>query len=533
MSEFHRLDADTDARFLRARVADPLTRTPFRPANSVVLCKTCGLVSLRETWEALGGCPNGHDTAAAWDPAVALGTGDGAATPIPRPAKAAPVAAAPTRSRWLTPLLIAIGVAGLVVLGVVVFGVFQNDDPDPVQEDVMAPAESTGPVGVSLTEAGLTQGTLADGDYADASGRYQDLYTFAADSSGKVISFTVTSDDFFPDLVVQKPDGERVEAETIESDDDSGTRVVAVRNLRDPGLYRVLLTSRLPAASGSYALRVRQENPSRPLTPGGSAVRAELGTFSERADGFFRDRYQFRGVVDLEHTITVRTSAFAPTVQLTGPGGAVRGQTGRAGGVVTYVFTPTGTGTHTLVVSSQSRDQKGAYSVQLAVEQAPEPEAAGTPTEAAPSGPALRPNGSVSDSLASGASKTYTVRGRTGDRVFLEVRADGFTPSLVLIGPDGTRTAASPDGDRARVRYTLPGAGTYRVVVGAASGSGGYRVSLEQQAAVTGEEIPRLPGANTPQESRGRDEGEAPASPPEEDGTYRPQPIDDGGEGTR
>ena len=528
MSEFHRLDASADARFLRARVADPLTRTPFKPANSVVLCKTCGLVSLRETWEALGGCPNGHGTPAVWDPVAALGAGDGAATPVPRPARA-PAPAPPARNRWLTPLLVAIGVVGLAVLGVVVFGALNRDEPETAEPVAAVPAESTGPTAVSLTEAGLTEGTLADGDYADGAGRYQDLYTFAADSSGKVLTFRVSSEDFFPDLVVQTPDGERVEAETVESDDDTGVRVVSVGDLRDPGLYRILITSRLPAVSGSYALRVRSENPSRSLTPGGSAVRAELGKFSERADGFFRDRYQFSGTQGREHTITVRTSAFAPTVALTGPGGAVRGQTGRTGGGVTYVFTPTASGTHTLVVSSQSRDQTGAYSVQLAVEAEEVVERA--PVERAPTGPALRPNGSASDSLASGASRTYTVRGRIGDRVFLEVRADGFTPSLVLIGPDGTRTAASPDGDRARVRYTLPSAGTYRVVVGAASGAGAYRVSLEQQAAVAAEDIPRLPGANTPQESRGRDEGEQ--APEAESGNgYRPQPID-GNEGTR
>ncbi len=526
MSEFHRLDASADARFLSARVADPLTRTPFKPANSVVLCKTCGLVSLRETWEALGGCPNGHDMAAPWDPAAALNAGDGAATPIPRPVK--PPVAAPARNRWQTPLAVAAGVIGLAVLGVVAFGLFNDDGPEAVEETAVVPTEPTGPAAVSLAEPGLTQGTLADGDYADDAGRYQDLYTFAADSSGKVLTFRVSSEDFFPDLVVQTPDGERVEAETVGSDDDTGVRIVSVGDQRDPGLYRILITSRLPAVSGSYALRVQSENPVRPLAPGGSAVRAELGAFSERADGFFRDRYQFSGAQGREHTVTVRTSAFAPTVQLTGPGGAVSGQTGRAGGVVTYVFTPTATGSHTLVVSSQSRDQKGAYSVQLAVEA--EEVAEREPTERAETGPALRPNGSVSDSLSAGGSRTYTVRGRVGDRVFLEIRADGFTPSLVLVGPDGTRTAASPDGDRARVRYTLPSAGTYRVVVGAASGAGGYRVSLEQQAAVAAEDIPRRPGADTPQDSRGRDEGEGPPETRSGDG-YRPQPI--GGQDAR
>ena len=44
------------------------------------MCATCGLVSLRETWEACGGCPNGHAAAAPWNASeAARASGDGAA----------------------------------------------------------------------------------------------------------------------------------------------------------------------------------------------------------------------------------------------------------------------------------------------------------------------------------------------------------------------------------------------------------------------------------------------------------------------
>ena len=524
MSEFHRLDADADAPFLRAGVADPLTRVPFRAANEVVLCGTCGTVSLRETWEALGRCPNGHDTPVAWDPDAALAAGDGAAGAAPRPAerplerpgdrplasRAAParpaaVVEAESRNRWLTPLLVALGVAGLVVLAVVTLGLLRDGDDAPVVEEVVAPTAPTGPEAQSVDEPGLIEGALAEGDFETAEGRYQDLYTFAADSSGRVLSFTVTSADFYPDLLIETPEGDRVPGELATEDPDTGARTVAVDRLRGPGLYRIYLTSRQPAQAGAYALRIRRESPVRPLAPNGSAVQAELGAFSENADGFFRDRYQFTATADREHTVTVRSSAFAPTVQVEGPGGAVRGETGRAGGVVTFVFTPSRAGTYTALVSSQSRAQRGAYAVQLAVEAAPPPE---------PEARAL-PNGrALSDSLAVGDTRAYTLQGRTGDRIVLEVRADGFTPSLTIVGPDGTRTPASPDGDRARINnFVLPTAGTYRVLVGAPSGSGSYRVTLDQQAAVTADDIPRLPGAEVPRSGDGQ-------------GPDRPQPVD-------
>ena len=511
MPEFHRLDADADARFLQARVSDPLTGVRFRPTNSVVMCRTCGLVSLRETWEALGGCPNGHTAPRPWSEAAALGAGDGAAGTPPRPA---PARVEPEKRRWWVPVLVALAVAALLVAGVVAGGLLRDDDVPVEPEEAPVVTAPSGPAAVALAEPGLVEGLLAEGDATDDAGRYRDVYTFAADSSGQVLSFTVTAGDFYPDVVVETPDGERVPAELVSEDPDTGDRVVAATDLRGPGLYRVRVSSRQPGETGAYGLRLRAELPVRPLSAGGSAARAELGEFSERADGFFRDRYRFSGVEGREHTVTVRSSAFAPVVQVTGPNGAaVRGETGRAGGVVTFVFNPAASGTHTLLVSSQSQGQTGAYSAQLAV--GPEPRAA-APPEVTSRG-VLRGDGrAVTDSLAAGDTRSYTVAGRVGDRIQLEVRTDGFTPSLTVVGPDGTRTPAAPDGDRARLRLTLPTAGTYRVLVGATDGGGVARVTLEQQAAVSADDIPRLPGA---------EDRPPPDAPPETDGGD--PPVDD------
>ncbi|WP_412068957.1 hypothetical protein [Rubrivirga sp. IMCC43871] len=512
MTEFHRLDPTADARFLRSGVADPLTRVPFRPSNEVVLCATCGTVSLRETWEAVGGCPKGHDTAARWSATAALAGGDGAATAPPRPRTAPATEEEPSRG-WLSMVLLAIGAAGLLVLGVVVFGLMTDEGEAPV-EQVVVPTGPTGPEAIAVTEPGLIEGELTADDFETEDARYQDLYTFAADSSGRVLTFRVSSDDFEPDLVVETPEGDRIEGDIVDENGDTGTVTVAVGSLRAPGLYRIRISSRRPSQEGAYAFRIRSEEPVRPLAAGGPPVQATLGEFSERADGFFRDRYQFRGVSDREHTLTVRSSEFAPILEVRGPDGVVRGETGRAGGVVTFVFTPGQTGTHTVVVSSQTPDTKGKYAVELAVE----PEVEATPE------PAARPLSdgvTARDSLAVGASQAYGIRGRVGDRIRLEVRTDGFTPSLVLVGPDGSRTVAEPDGDRARITLTLQTAGTYRAIVGAPEGSGEARISLEQRAAVTADDIPRFPGA-----------GGAPASPPADDGddggTDSPPPSRDG-----
>ena len=537
MPDFHRLDAQADAPFLRRDVVDPLSRVSFRPTNAVALCATCGLVSLRETWEACGGCPNGHPTAATWDAALAArSSGDGARTPAPRPVAPPPPAPRPPappvpfalppadpvgdelRSR--TGLWIALGVGALLLAALAVW-VLLNRGDDPVAVPQATVAGPTAPTAVVLA-AGDTAATLTDRDFRSAEGYYQDLYTFAADSSGRALAFTVESEAFYPAVVVTAPDGTETEAETV-GDGEGDVRRVAVRNLRGPGLFRVLVSSRRRAATGAYTLAVRQDEPVIALAPG----RQASGTFtvlSPKADGKYRDTYSFTGAVGREHTLTVRSGAFTPAVTVTGPAGAILATSAPTSGGIVLRFTPDRAGTYRTVVSTVETNRTGAYTVLLAVAPAPPvaAPAASAPREVETAG-SLRAGGApVRDSLAAGAQKTYGASGRIGDRITVEVRAVGFTPTLTIIGPDGQRTPAMPDGDRARARVTLPADGRFRVVVGSTGGEGTFSVSLEAQAAVTAAPIPRLPGADLP---RPVDPPPAPPAPDPQDPTYRPQPL--------
>lgn len=527
MSDVHRLDRQADAAFLRSGAADPLTRVAFRPTNRVVQCATCGTVSLRETWEAVGGCPNGHATAAPWNPRAALAAaGDGARGATPRPVVPPPQ---PEHRRAWVPIVAVLAVAAVAIAALFLAGVFSQDDV-PEEVVVEVPAERTAPEAVAA-EAGEVEGRLDVNDFRSTDGRYQDLYTFAADSSGRVLSFSVASSDFYPDLVIETPDGERVEAEGVAAVADadgvlSDERVVRVTDLRGAGLYRVLVSTREPDGTGDYLLRIRQEDPVRDLAANAPAFAAELGRFSQKVDGFYRDSYRFRGTADREHVLTVRSSVFAPTVAVTGPDGRVEGEMGRAGGSVTFRFTPSRAGTHTVVVSARERDRTGAYTIALAVEAAPPPQRDDDDSDNNNSAlSALRANSApLRDSLGSGQTRAYAVSGRTGDRVTIEMRTDGFTPTLTLIGPGGQRTPATPDGDRARLRATLPSGGRYRVEIGSPSGGGFYTLSLEQQGAVTSDQIPRLPG----QEVQRPIQSDVQDNPAPGTGGSRPQPIRDG-----
>ena len=525
MALFHRLDAEADRVFLDEALVDPLTRVAFRPTNHVVRCRTCGLVVLRETWEGVGGCPNGHATPDRWDPRQAA-QGDGqlgavpVATPVAAAAPAPAVAAAPAARRpaWLLPAAV-LGLAALVAVGIALSRDREDAPPPP------APVEAgpTAPTAIAAT-AGETAGTLGEGDFRTAEGFFQDLYTFEADSSGRLLTFTLASSAFPPDLVVTTPEGDRVEAEQLSAvvDEDAPTTTVVrrlrVADLRGPGTYRVLVSSRQPLATGAYTLDIAQAQPVQTLTAGAPAFAAELGK-GVRVDGSFQDAYSFRGVEGREHTLTVVSSAFAPSVSFDG---GLRAETGRGGDRVTYTFTPTRTGSYRAIVTSRDRGKTGAYTVRLEVAPAPPEPAAERPPAPSAAG-VLRAGGApVRDSLAAGQSRAYTLRGRIGDRVVIEARADGFTPTLVLIGPDGSRESGPGDGDRARVRATLPTEGTYRLILGG-SAAGAFSLSLEQRAAPTSDNIPRMPGQDLPP----RPEPPAPAPPPQ-DQNDPPQPVGDG-----
>lgn len=512
-ANYHRLDAEADSDFLARGVTDPFTGTAFRPTNVVVLTAD-GTVMLRESWEALGGTYAGSSETLDWaagdgamtsaPPVAATGAGFKAG-PRALPATPAMHASAPEpmpehvrlrkRPAWVMPLLAVLGVALLVVIGLLVASLLGNRDdaPPPVVEEQTDAA----PEVVALA-AGVFEGTLGDGD-AEANGRYEDRFSFAADSSGRVLSFVLASEDFRPDLVVVGPDGQRYEAE---ASGDDGNRVV-VNNLRGPGRFQVLVTSRETAGEGEYTLRIRQETPIRTLAADGKTVRATLGERSQLDDGIFKDTYEFRVEAEREYTLTVASSAFDIVSTVTDTRGS-RVQIGRGG-----TFTPTENARYRLVVSSRETGQRGAYTVQLKAGPKPERPDANETETAAPAVRALRANSApISDSLAVGDQRTFTFTGAVGDRVRVDARALGFDPSIVLVGPDGRRISRQGAGERANVSETLATDGTYRVIVSGNGGSGQFQVSLEKTEAPRAADIPRMPGIDEPPPPPAQDDGE-------------------------
>jgi hypothetical protein len=159
-------------------------------------------------------------------------------------------------------------------------------------------------------------------------------------------------------------------------------------------------------------------------------------------------------------------------------------------------------------VTSREAGKRGAYTVNLDAGPEPEEDEADAPVVRA-----LTPNAAPArDSLAAGQQVTYTFAGRVGDRVRVDARALGFSPSVVLVGPDGRRLPGQTDDERATVSETLATAGTYRVIVSGGEASGLFQLSLEKTEAPRAADIPRLPGMDTPPQQDGA---------PEDDGDRR------------
>ena len=97
--------------------------------------------------------------------------------------------------------------------------------------------------------AGGVRDTLGPGDAQGPDDRYSDFYAYAATDSA-TFSVVVVSPDFAPDLAVRRPDGVTVAASTLLR---TGQRA-EVPDLRGPGRFEIIVTSRDPEATGGYEL---------------------------------------------------------------------------------------------------------------------------------------------------------------------------------------------------------------------------------------------------------------------------------------
>ena len=296
------------------------------------MCATCGLVSLRETWEACGGCPNGHADRRPVErrrggPRLGRRRDAPGRRPAGRRSDGRPGLAADAEPARRTGLWIALGVGRprARARGRLLAHARQakRRSRRPSRPRRSRPRRSRSP-----PRSARPRASSAATDFRTPDGYCQDLYVFAADSSGRTLTFTVESDAFYPDLVVTGPGRARRRGRDRRRGRGRDRRCGAspCATLRGPGTYRILISSRRPAATGALHAPhppggARDRAPDDgPAGPGHAHDAQPAGRRPLPRHVQLRRRRRSR-----EHTITVRSSAFTPAVTVTGPGGTVRG----------------------------------------------------------------------------------------------------------------------------------------------------------------------------------------------------------------
>ncbi len=218
----------------------------------------------------------------------------------------------------------------------------------------------------ALGSAGVRD-TLGPGDAQREDGRYADYYAFTSRDSA-AFTVVVSSADFAPDIAVRRPDGVTVAASTLLRTDSRAE----VADLRGPGRFEIVVTSRDVGATGVYDLTAGASLAADTLyvddAPRGDTL--GLGAGELRA-GHFERIYGVVTASDAPVAISVVSADFLPRVSLIGPTGEVEGNwrtiervagDSLAGVVLRYL--PGWDAPYRLVVSSERAGARGAFAVE-------------------------------------------------------------------------------------------------------------------------------------------------------------------------
>jgi hypothetical protein len=305
-------------------------------------------------------------------------------------------------------------------------------------------------------EGGTAAGTLATGDGADPTGRFEDYYAFDAPDSS-AFSVIVTAAAFAPDLVVTTPRGQRIAASTLWQ---TGHRA-EVPGLRGPGRYVIAVTAREPGAGGAYELTAGPPPLPRLVEPG-DAVDSTLGRAGAPRAGRYEDHYAVLAPPGQSTLVAVRARTFRPRLYLLGPEGEVVAPWGSLARVDTDTlhaavlrYQPGWDAPYLLLVSSEEGEVRGDYTVEVETVRILTIRTDGTGVRGTLGEAGWYRDGRYGD--------TYRFEAAAGTTALIEVRSSAFTPRLVL-KQGGREIVARDGGSTVRLEREL-GGGLYEVDV--------------------------------------------------------------------
>jgi serine protease Do len=243
---------------------------------------------------------------------------------------------------------------------------------------------------------------------------------------------------------------------------------------------RIALTA---ASALLAACATAAPGPVAPVVPGTIMMNSEVsGRITSRdqrlQDSSFYQVWQFDGLAGQIVQVDVRSTEFdAYAILQDQSGGRLAYDDDSGGGSnARIIFTLPSTGRYRVLANSYKRGQTGRYTVRLT--------SLGMTTAAAATAPLPGTKGQImrgqsitsqltlSDPKLSDGStyQAWTFVGTAGEQIALDVTSSDFDAYAIIQDSNGTRLASDDDsggGTNARVLYTLPYSGVYRLVANA------------------------------------------------------------------
>ncbi len=372
--------------------------------------------------------------------------------------------------------LISTGAYTLVVAGT--FGAEATAEPTATPDATLPPLD---PSGV------LAYGQSVEGSIDAATGTAS--FTFEG-TAGDVVTIDLLSPDFDAYLVLQGPDG----AELAADDDSAGNLNARIDAFPLPsdGIYTLVASSYGGSAQGAFTLTLNSGDavvvePTQEATATPEPGQTEGAITGVLSNDRLSAVYTFQGAAGDVVTFTLNSDEFDTYLELDNSAGRELisdDDSGDGFNAQIANYTLPEDGSYTLTATSNNRLGTGSFTLEfsgaaLNVEpvQVPTVEPTASPTAIASQGGDIALNQNVAGSLDAGdATNTYTFTVSDAAAVTIDVTSDDFDPFVVLQGADGSELASDDDSAgnlNARIAdVSLPGAGTYSVVVSSSGGTG-------------------------------------------------------------
>ena len=325
-------------------------------------------------------------------------------------------------------------------------------------------------IAVVSAKSTLAQGSISYGSsqsgYLSSGGRHP--WTFYG-SAGDVITVDLVSSDFDAYLELSGPGGSQPT-----TDDDGGDGLnsqIASFRLTRTGTHTIVARALGNSGSGSYQLYLNgRRGPTvsaGPTTVNRGPIRNNQSLNGQLTAGAV-DLYTFSGTAGQTASATLSHRSgdgFDPYLELVSPSGQTVATNDDGNGYPNSLIDRvrlTSSGTYTLRARDLGNDSAGNYTVGLRLDGMPTP----TPTPRTYTG-----------RINSGGQRSYSVEGRAGETVTIDLESSAFDAEVSLLSPHGNEVARDDDGGdglNSRIeRHYFTETGTYEVIVESHS-SGGY-----------------------------------------------------------